>query len=75
MGVVLTYWGWPFGPASLGGILLGALIGLVNGFNISVLNIPPFIATLGMMLVCQGMSLVISGTKPIYFKGTRISSC
>jgi ribose transport system permease protein len=32
--------------------------------------VPPFIATLGMMLILKGLSLVISGTKPIYFNDT-----
>src|SRR5882762_7938579 len=33
-------------------------------------KIPPFIATLGMMMLLKGLSLVISGTKPIYFNDT-----
>jgi ribose transport system permease protein len=40
---------------------------LVNGFNVSVLGIPPFIATLAMMLAAQGLALVISHSAPIYF--------
>ena len=67
-GVFLTYWGWPVWAGVLATILFGALIGFINGFNIAVLGIPPFIATLGMMLISVGLSLVISGTKPIYFK-------
>lgn len=66
-GVFLTYWGWPLWAGVVGAIVFGALLGLVNGVNIAVLKIPPFIATLGMMLVASGLSLVISGTKPIYF--------
>lgn len=54
----------------LGAVLFGGLIGLVNGFNISVLNLPPFIATLAMMLVAQGLALVISNSTPIYFNDT-----
>jgi ribose transport system permease protein len=67
-GVFLTYWGWPVWLGVIAAVLFGGLIGFVNGFNVSVLGIPPFIATLGMMLVASGLSLVISGTKPIYFK-------
>ncbi len=67
-GVFLTDWGWPVWAGVTGAVLFGGLIGFVNGFNVSVLGLPPFIATLGMMLVCSGLSLVISGTKPIYFK-------
>lgn len=70
-GVVLTYLGLPLWAGVVGGILMGALIGAVNGFLISFLKIPPFIATLATMLVAQGMALVVSGTKPIYFTGTE----
>ena len=66
-GVFLTYWGWPLWAGVLGAIIFGGLIGFINGFNVSILGIPPFIATLGMMLIASGLSLVISGTKPIYF--------
>ncbi|MEZ3159558.1 ABC transporter permease [Microbacterium sp. BWT-B31] len=69
-GVFLTYWGWPLWAGVLATVLFGGLIGFVNGTNISVLGIPPFIATLGMMLIASGLSLVISGTKPIYFNDT-----
>jgi ribose transport system permease protein len=71
VGVVLTYLGLPMWVGVVGGILMGALIGAVNGFLISFLKIPPFIATLATMLVAQGMALVVSGTKPIYFTGTE----
>jgi ribose transport system permease protein len=66
-GVFLTYWGWPIWAGVIGAVLFGGLIGLINGINVAVLRLPPFIATLGMMLVAAGLSLVISGTKPIYF--------
>jgi ribose transport system permease protein len=71
VGVVLTYLGLPLWAGVVGGILMGALIGAVNGFLISFLKIPPFIATLATMLVAQGMALVVSGTKPIYFTSTE----
>ncbi|MBV8400453.1 MAG: ABC transporter permease [Acetobacteraceae bacterium] len=69
-GVTLTYWGLalPFGV--VGAILAGAAVGLVSGTFVARLKIPPFIATLGMMLILKGLSLVISGTKPIYFNST-----
>ncbi|WP_347177399.1 ABC transporter permease [Glycomyces sp. L485] len=66
-GVVLTSWGLPLLVGVVVGILTGALIGFINGFNVAVLKIPPFIATLAMMLIAQGLALVISGTAPIYF--------
>jgi ribose transport system permease protein len=69
-GVVLTYWGFPLPIGILAAILTGAVIGLISGAIIAKMKIPPFIATLGMMLILKGLSLVISGTKPIYFNDT-----
>jgi ribose transport system permease protein len=69
-GVFLTYWGLPFYTGVAAAIVFGALSGFVSGVLIAKLKIPPFIATLGMMLLLKGLSLVISGTKPIYFNDT-----
>jgi len=43
------------------------LAGLGNGWTIAKMKIPPFIATLGVMMIAKGLSLVITETKPIYF--------
>lgn len=69
-GVVLTYWGLPLPLGILAAIAMGALCGCISGTLIAKMKIPPFIATLGMMLILKGLSLVISGTKPIYFNDT-----
>ena len=66
-GVLIVNSGVPVLVGVIGAVLFGGLIGLVNGFNVSVLGIPPFIATLAMMLVAQGLALVISDSTPIYF--------
>jgi inositol transport system permease protein len=49
------------------GLAFGAFIGAVNGTFIAVLRIPPFIATLGMFLVCRGIALWWSAGRPISF--------
>nr|WP_315188907.1 ABC transporter permease [uncultured Albidiferax sp.] len=69
-GVFMTYWGLPMYLGVAAAIVFGALAGWVSGFLIAKLKIPPFIATLGMMMLLKGLSLVISGTKPIYFNDT-----
>ena len=69
-GVFITNMGLPLPVGILGGIVTGALVGLVNGLMISRMKIPPFIATLGMLYVTKGLSLVISELKPIYFNDT-----
>jgi ribose transport system permease protein len=50
-------------PVPLGmfaGLLVGALCGLINGLCVTVLKLPPFIATLGMMLVARGVALQLT---------------
>jgi ribose transport system permease protein len=69
-GVFLTYWGLPIGWGIFAALFFGALSGFVSGVLIAKLKVPPFIATLGMMMLLKGLSLVISGTKPIYFNDT-----
>ncbi|MET9500867.1 substrate-binding domain-containing protein [Streptomyces sp. NPDC006622] len=45
----------------------GIAAGLVNGFLIAYGKLPPFIATLAMLSVARGLSLVISEGSPIAF--------
>jgi ribose transport system permease protein len=66
-GVMITLWHLPMPLGIAGGIATGAFCGLLSGLAVAKMNIPPFIATLAMMMVTKGLSLVISGTKPIYF--------
>ncbi|MBQ1376982.1 MAG: hypothetical protein IIY77_03345, partial [Lachnospiraceae bacterium] len=49
----------------VGIILVFSLIGLINGLIIAILNVPPFIATLGMQTVVYGFCLVFTGAQPI----------
>ena len=70
-GVVLTNWGMPLPLGIAAAIFFGALSGWVSGMVIAKLKVPPFIATLGMMMLLKGLSLVISGTRPIYFNDTE----
>lgn len=69
-GVVLTNLGMPLPIGVLAAIGAGAFCGLCSGTFVAKMKIPPFIATLGMMLILKGLSLVISGTRPIYFNDT-----
>jgi ribose transport system permease protein len=69
-GVLMTNWGLPIWLGVPGALLVGMLSGTVSGTLIARLKIPPFIATLGMMLIYKGLSLAICGAKPIYFNST-----
>ena len=46
-------------------IAVGMIIGLINGSVVSFLKVPPFIATLGMMVVIYGTSSIYTKAKPI----------
>ena len=65
-GVFLTYWGLPIYFGIFAAIFFGALCGWTSGMLIAKLKVPPFIATLGMMMLLKGLSLVISGTCLLY---------
>lgn len=42
-------------------LAVGALVGYVNGLVITRFNVPPFIATLGMLYIARGLALLRSG--------------
>ncbi len=44
----------------------GAVFGLANGLLITILRVPPFIGTLGMMGVARGLALIFVNGVPIY---------
>lgn len=46
-------------------VIIGGLLGAINGLLISALRIPPFIATLGMMTFARGAALFYTGGRPI----------
>ena len=56
----------PVSVAIAGGLLLGVLIGLVNGFVVVRLRIPAFIQTLGMLFIGQGLIQVVTNGYPVY---------
>ncbi|ETX12388.1 ribose ABC transporter permease [Marinomonas ushuaiensis DSM 15871] len=70
-GILLTNLNLPLPVGVLGAILAGAFCGFCSGSFVAKMKIPPFIATLGMMLILKGLSLVLSGARPIYFNNTE----
>jgi len=49
------------------GIVVGAILGLINGLLItSRIRMAPFIATLAMLSIARGITMVITGGMPIY---------
>ena len=52
--------GVPIWASMLVGLITGIVCGLANGLLITRLKLPPFIATLGMMMVARGVALTIT---------------
>src|SRR4051794_41499087 len=63
VGVVVASTQTQFGivGASAFGLLIGALIGLINGLLVTRVGINPLITTLGMLSVVRGLAFVFSG--------------
>ncbi|GAB3432613.1 ABC transporter permease [Flindersiella endophytica] len=51
--------------ATVAGVLIGALAGVINGLLVSVAGMAPFLATLGMMSVCKGLVFILT-PKAVY---------
>jgi ribose transport system permease protein len=63
---MMTGAGLPVPVAILGGILVGAGAGLVNGFLVSVAGLNPFIATLGMLSAARGLVYIITEAQAVF---------
>ena len=57
--------GVPFGLALVASVLVGALIGTINGVLSTVGRIQPFVATLATMSAAAGLALFITNGNPI----------
>lgn len=69
-GIVLTNLGYPLGVGIAAALLTGATAGFISGICVTRMMIPPFIATLGMMMILRGLSLIMTEARPIYFNNT-----
>jgi len=55
-------------PVEIGmalGIITGALCGAVNGILVTNFRLPPFIATLGTMMIARGLALYVTNAAPV----------
>jgi ribose transport system permease protein len=51
--------------AVIGGLAAGVVLGLLNGLMITKAKLPPFIATLGMLLMARGLCYGLTGGWPV----------
>ena len=60
---VSASFGW--GPGIVAGLLIGAGAGLLNGLAITLLLVPDFVATLAMLSIARGATLIYTNGQPI----------
>ena len=58
--------GLPVPLAIIGGTLVGAICGFVNGFLVSFAGLNPFIATLGMLTVARGLTYIFTNAVAVF---------
>jgi ribose/xylose/arabinose/galactoside ABC-type transport system permease subunit len=75
-GVLIAKWIDDFGgPIAIALVLLvGGLVGLVNGLIATVLRVPSFLVTLGMMSVLDGVSNTVSKGGPVSYNSTLLGT-
>ncbi len=64
---------FPLVLAVIGAIVVAALLGAVNGYLTAVIGIPSFVATLGMLFVLDGVTLIVSHSEQITTPGTTVT--
>jgi ribose transport system permease protein len=55
----------PIALSVLGGLATGGVIGLLNGLMVTKAKLPPFIATLGMLLMARGLCVGLTNGWPV----------
>jgi ribose transport system permease protein len=63
-----TYFNMDVSTAVFWCLVMGLAIGLINGFMVTVLEVPAFIATLTMLFIGRGIILGLTGGKNIAFE-------
>ncbi len=57
--------GFTIPGAVLGGLIIGSVLGLLNGAVITSFKVPPFVATLAMLTIARGFTMLYTGGHPI----------
>jgi ribose transport system permease protein len=59
--------------ALVGGTLSGTVLGWFNGFTITRFKVPPFVATLAMLTIARGLTMLLTGGFPITALGDNFA--
>ena len=66
-GTVYKTYGWPIWASLLLIMTVAILFGIFNGIMVSILSLPPFIATLGTMMISMGVGSIVSNVRSATF--------
>ncbi len=66
-GTAYKTWGWPMWLSLILIIVVSTAFGLFNGIMVSRLSLPPFIATLGTMMISLGVGSIVSNVRSATF--------
>ncbi|MDC7241409.1 MAG: ABC transporter permease [Spirochaetales bacterium] len=66
-GTAYKTWGWSMGMSLLLIMLVAIAYGFFNGIMVSRLKLPPFIATLGTMMISMGIGSIVSNVRSATF--------
>lgn len=64
--ILMKNYNWNVALAIIVSMLCACGLGFINGALISLLNLPPFIMTLGSMEICRGIAYSVTAGQPIY---------
>lgn len=60
-GFLVIHKGWPTGAGMLVCIVLGILVGILNGCLVAIMELPPFLATLCTCMITRGLGALVVG--------------
>ncbi len=66
-GTAYRTWGWPMEASLLLILVVGTAFGFFNGIMVSRLKLPPFIATLGTMMISMGIGSIVANVRSATF--------
>jgi simple sugar transport system permease protein len=64
---------FPLVLAVIVALIVAALLGAVNGYLTAYIGIPSFVATLGMLFVLDGVTLIVSHSEQVVTPGTSVT--
>lgn len=64
--IMLKNWGLSIPITCVIALILALIYGLISGLCVTKMNMPPFIATLGMQTSLRGLAYIVTGGLPVY---------